>query len=277
MTIAELPNSQKEKIIQLLSGRHGLSAKQVYNRLKREFGVSVSYQAIHKTLKQMLEEKILAKKEKNYSINPEWVENFRKNAENLAEMVRNKTAELALENLEENGSTSISLKGIPQAGWFLIDKVLNGPNPEKKPCLALWRFCYSLVGLESKHLERLKDGLNKNRWIALVEENNSVDRMFGETLKMYGFEEIRFGVKCASKLSDKMIIADYVIEITYPSTFRKLWELQNKLPKKIAEFDLSKHFLLMREIQPQIEITITRNARLAQEYRNEYIKEKSKS
>ena len=88
----------------------------------------------------------------------------------------------------------------------------------------------------------------------------------------YGAKEIKYGTKCATALSDKMIIGDYIAEISYPSLFRKLWAIQNRLPVKIIEFNLAKHLLLMQEIQPDIEVIITKNSKLAEEYRKEYLK-----
>ena len=84
-------------------------------------------------------------------------------------------------------------------------------------------------------------------------------------------KKVKFGIKCASKLSDKMIAGDYIAEIIYPSTFRKLWEIQYKLPKKFAEFSLSNHLMQMRELQSQIEIIITKNREMSDEYRKEYL------
>ncbi|MDO8647842.1 MAG: hypothetical protein Q7R70_05530 [Candidatus Diapherotrites archaeon] len=266
--------SGKDAVIKVLSEEWPLTARQLHSRLQRQHSVSTSYQATHKLLKQMLTEGILEKKGKAYSIRVSWVESQQKNAEQLTKAVKQQTPEVNLESLKEGQSLTVNCKGIPETGWFLIDKILPAPNPEKKPGIALWRFCYSIVGLESKHLEGLKKAMKKNKWIVFIEEKNAVDKMFAETLKSYGFKEFHFGVKCATPLSDKMVLGDFISEITYPSWFRKVWAIQNRLPKKIIQFNLAKHFLLMREIQPNITITITKNKQQANEYRKEYLKGK---
>ncbi len=260
----------QNNIIHILSEKISLTAKEIYLRLQREFGISTSYQAAHKTLKQMISEQILLKKESKYSLNSEWVENFRKNAEQLSEKIKNPVENFNIQDLNENESKHFSFKGIIDTGWFLIDKFMSAPNPDKKINLALWRFCYSIVGLETKHYIRLKEVLSNNDWIAIVEENSPVGQMFGETLNSYGLKRIKFGIKCATKLSDKMIAGNYIVEIIYPSTFRKIWEIQYKLPRKLAEFSLSKHLMQMREMQPQIEVIVTKNEKMANEYRKEY-------
>ena len=95
--------------------------------------------------------------------------------------------------------------------------------------------------------------------------------MFGETLKAYGAKETMFGIKCAPSLNDKVILGDYIAEITYPSTFRKLWAIQNRLPKKVVEFGLGKHMYLMREYKGNMSIIVTKNNQLAENYRKEYL------
>lgn len=222
----------------------------------------------------MFQEEALIKKDSKYSLNPVWVEKFKANIEQLSEKVKSGIKDVRLEDIEENESVQLTYKGILDVGWFLVDKLMVAPNPRKKPGIALWRFCYSIVGLGEKHMAGLKKSFAKNNWYAFVEENNKVDHMFGETLLQYGLKEIKYGIKCATPLSDKMIIGDYIAEITYPSTFRKIWEIQNRLPRKLIEFNLGKHFLTMRELQPKIEVTITKNAELAEEYRKEYLPEK---
>ncbi len=261
----------KGKIVDLLSNNKPLTAKQIYSKLQRDYALTSTYQATHKTLKQMLLESILIKENGVYSINAIWVENFRKNAEQLSLKVNRELKEINLKNIDEGETITLNFKGILEVGWFLVDKIMIAPNPLKRPCIALWRFCYSLVGLEERHLTGLKKACKQNEWHVFVEEKNKVDQMFGETLLAYGMKDIKYSVKCATPLSDKMVIGDYIAEIIYPSVFRKLWAIQNRLPEKVREFKLAKHILLMREIQPDIQVIITKNSKLAEEYRKEYL------
>ena len=48
-------STAKDVIVSLLAREHPLKAKQVHERLKRELGVSVSYQAVHKALGELFE------------------------------------------------------------------------------------------------------------------------------------------------------------------------------------------------------------------------------
>lgn len=270
---SQLPagKNRKESIIKALSEEWPLPARSIHQRLLRETGTPTTYQATHKLLKQMLSEGILEKEGREYRIRQAWVEGLKKNTEQISESFKKKQPELRLESLKEGQSVKLSFKGIPDIGWFLASKAMQAPNPEKKTGLALWKFCYSIVGLESRHLNALKEALRKNKWEFVIEEKNEVDKMFAETLKQYGAKNFRFGVKCATPLSDKIVLGNFIFEMTYPSWFRKLWSLQNRLPKKIIQFNLARHFLLMRELQPTIHLTATKDRQLAEEYREEYL------
>ncbi|MFH1895728.1 MAG: hypothetical protein ABIJ74_04115 [archaeon] len=262
----------RNKIVEVLTDEWPLTAKQIYNRLQRSYGVSVSYQAVHKQLKLMLEEKMLLKNQANYSISEEWLQKIQKNIGLMAERIKGTSKGINLAEMNEGESVNLSFNGILELGWFLIDKIMKAPNPEKKQGLALWRFCYSLIGLDEKHLIGFKEACKMNKWNIMVEEENEADKMFGVTLKEYGVKEIKFGVKgCATKLSDKMILGNYITELVYPISFRKLWEIQNRLPKQLAKFNLGKHIQLMRIPQPKMTVIVTKNKRLAEEYRKEYL------
>ena len=69
--------SISNKIVEVLSETWPLTAKQIYHRLQRNYGASISYQAVHKHIKQMISENILTKKERELSLNSAWIENKR--------------------------------------------------------------------------------------------------------------------------------------------------------------------------------------------------------
>jgi len=261
----------KGKVIEILSENSDLTAKQIYNKLQRNYATNCTYQALHKTLKQMTLENILLKEKSMYSINSVWANNFKKSAEQLVDKISTKENKINLKEMKDGESKQLQFKGILEIGWFLINQLMIAPNPSKKPGIALWRFCYSVVGLEEKHLTSLKKACKENQWYVFVQEKNKLDQMFGKTLLSYGMKNIKYAVPCATPLSDKMIIGDYIAEITYPSFFRKLWAIQNRLPKKVIEFNLAKHLLYMRELQPAIEVTITKNPKMAEEYQKQYL------
>ena len=77
-----------ELTIELLSTKWPLKAKVIYQEVKQQ--KQVSYQAIHKTLKQMVKEKVLVKEKQEYKINLEYLTSTRKKWETIEQKYTNK-------------------------------------------------------------------------------------------------------------------------------------------------------------------------------------------
>ena len=63
----------KQVVIDILSSEWPLTAKRLYNKLKKEYGIKISYQATHKALQELTEKKILTKDKDGYIINKKWI------------------------------------------------------------------------------------------------------------------------------------------------------------------------------------------------------------
>src|SRR3989338_223966 len=76
VTLPQLEQQKKAKdlIISILSMKHPLSSKRIYNEIKRRYGYSATYQAIHKSILQLLEQGVLVKEDMEYSINMQWID-----------------------------------------------------------------------------------------------------------------------------------------------------------------------------------------------------------
>ncbi len=66
-------HSLKNIIINLLALKSPQNTNDLHKLIKKDFKLNLSYQAIHKTIKQLVKEKCLLEHQKNYSINPEWI------------------------------------------------------------------------------------------------------------------------------------------------------------------------------------------------------------
>jgi len=79
--------SVKDMTISILASEWPLSTKQIYNRVKKT-GLSVSYQAVHKSLKELLEKNVIEKKRKKYKISLEWGEQLRMFGEKIESLYK---------------------------------------------------------------------------------------------------------------------------------------------------------------------------------------------
>ena len=97
-------------IVDVLLAMQPLTAKQIYFKLKKRHGVSVSYQAVHKRLKSLEKEGLLKKEQLDYAINPAWLDHvnefctFIRNRLNTRDRVM---AQLKQKNLSEGKNIKI--------------------------------------------------------------------------------------------------------------------------------------------------------------------------
>ena len=67
------PKSTKDQIINILTRKYPLKTKTIYSSMKKEYASSVTYQAIHKLLKELVDEGVVKKENLSYEINPDWL------------------------------------------------------------------------------------------------------------------------------------------------------------------------------------------------------------
>ena len=271
MPLSKQNKSTKDAVISVLAEKWPLTAKEIYNRVKRESNTTVSYQAIHKLLNQLIEEKIIVKEGMGYLLNKDWIKNLKNFSSSLEELYLKNFGANALKELEEHGTINITVNGILETAKFIIGGLANLPNAGKKPNIFLWRNVYSVIGLAESDYAGIQKTFSENKWFAVASENNLLDRMFADTLEKYGVKN-KLGVKeVATTLSDTVVVGDYVATVWYPPDFREGWLMQNRLPKSLTDFDLKEHLNKMRDIKAEINFVVVKNASLADQIRGQYL------
>lgn len=76
-------------ILDTLNKNSNLTAKQIYYFIKNRFSITISYQAIHKTINDLVKKDILKKENKSYSINPIWLDFIESFVEKSREIKKN--------------------------------------------------------------------------------------------------------------------------------------------------------------------------------------------
>lgn len=69
----ETSKQAKDLVFTILSKEKSLSLIQLYNEIKKNYNVSITYQAIRKAVDLMVEQQILLKQGKQYSLSKKWV------------------------------------------------------------------------------------------------------------------------------------------------------------------------------------------------------------
>lgn len=71
--IGESAENVKDRIITILSDEYPLTIMQLFNKIKKNYNLSITYQAVRKAVDSLIRKKILIKDNKLYKIDKEWI------------------------------------------------------------------------------------------------------------------------------------------------------------------------------------------------------------
>ena len=67
------PSSTKDAVISILTIEWPLSLRNIFFKIKKQYGYSSTYQSVYKAVKELCETDVLIEKDKRYEINMEWI------------------------------------------------------------------------------------------------------------------------------------------------------------------------------------------------------------
>lgn len=255
--------STKDLIISVLSKKWPLSAKEIYNILQREYGAEVTYQAVHKILNELQEEKILEKNGKSYQINKEWIGQVRKFGSELEDNYSNGN----VIDYESLNSLHLTFNNYIEFGRFLINEYFtNFPNKEEKDCACFWKHHYPITGVSDTEHKNMKKIFSNQVHYGIAKENTFLDNLFASYLTGLGKKNI-CGVNF-SLSTDTFIIGNFICQVIFePDYYKKIERLYRNI-KSIEEVDFTKLFEYS-SINTEINVLITKNPSLADKLRGE--------
>ena len=198
-----------------------LSAKKVYNQIKKQ-GISTSFEAVYKALQELLKQKVLARKDNEYSISLEWLNQLSQLSENIQKVYRKKHYS------EEFFKTIISAK---KSSDYCSN--CGSAMPESFCLLCLEPVCRK-CGEQSTYLPKLGD---KKIWIHYPEECKAMRNLPENKVSLAVLEVSH---NCwFSNLSEKM-------DSIALTTFTDAKDIDNNTHSGILELDTGNKKILER-------------------------------
>ncbi len=205
MTIPSLSNSPtKEKIIELLSSEWPLTAKKIFHNVSKS--ISITYQAVHKSLQELIQNKILEKTKEGYQISKEWIKNigeFSQKIESELEDMHQKIETNTIQKLHfEKHDDFIKFH------FELIEKIVKEEG--KVNIVFLTRhvpFPNAITRKEAELLEKIK---SKVKWKMISKTWTPLDQLFADFWRKLGVE-----VENNPNISNIFTIInnDYILEV----------------------------------------------------------------
>lgn len=221
-------NSTKSLIITALGDRFPLTLKQIHNEIKKNR--KISYQAVHKVIKELIKEQIVEKIEKQYFLNKEWIKqqtkSFSKYHFNYFNLNYNPN-----QISKESKIQIFKFSSIKEIGDFIIDAYAKGyfDTEEKKIYFLVRRilpfFPPSLISFAKKILKQ-------NDIYVLCRSNTIADKWAAKLYRKLG---IKIKLGATTPHYNSVCIGDYVIQyfnFINEDYRKKIYSFSEKINKK---------------------------------------------
>jgi hypothetical protein len=254
-----LKSSTKNEVFLILSETPSLNAKEIHKKLV-EKGSRQTYQATHKTLKELEREKVIEKREKNYSIKIEWITQIKKlgvpkNSKKKIEFNKN-TATLKF-------STAMEI------AEFVMKDLCNLPNPNKKIMIVFHYLMWPPICLSENDFINFKKIVKENKIHGICFSQTLLDKTSAQTYIQNGAKIVFNHQRPMGE--DKIVFSDYIAEIYFDKEIYTKWEKLYKNTKKLDGEKINKLFLLTFTKKGNNLVQVTKSPELADQIRKDYL------
>lgn len=252
-------NSTKSLIIKILSENQSLSLKELHAKLQKQ--KQLSYQATHKAVSEMVNEKILLKTMKTkYEINKDWAHQL----EELAKLVQKNT----------NTKDIVKVYNYDTFGEFvsaIIRLVHDAPNPEKLPGVCITKHAWPPIGLSKQDYELLHELLAQTKYHDISTKDTPLGKAFAKTLEKMG-KKVIVGSKLTSPL-DFICTGNDVFEVVFDDSIQKELDRIFNQHKTLDENAINDVLQNIITKPTQIKIIHTNSEKYAKNLRTKIMKE----
>ncbi|MGD9275815.1 MAG: hypothetical protein PVJ67_01435 [Candidatus Pacearchaeota archaeon] len=264
------PKTTKDAVITLLSFEWPLSLRQIYFRIKKQYGYSATYQSVYKAVNELYSKNVLKKFDKKYEINISWV----KKLQSFTDIVE--TNYYAKEKVKTLSGVHKSNKGedfivltfetIFDAEKYLYYFIKNELIKTKDDVVCYktaneWKPIFYLRA-EYNYFKKLGKRNHKFYFI-----NCGSSWIEEQLAKFYSLIGVNHKTVKQTVSNDSIVFGDYFIQIFIPEN------LKEKMKKYLKKKDV---FNLLREVLEEksiIRVTMNKDKNLAEEMRKHFLKE----
>ena len=255
-------SSVKDAIVSILSSEWPLTQKQLFNKIKAN-GRSVTYQAVHKAITEMMSAGVVSKEGTSYSINQDYIKQVKDFGTKL-ESIYEKKGNTILETLEKNGSITLEFEKQIEMGRFIIDLVSDTHEKSDKIYMML-RFVWCPLTLSEKEYNQMRNLLSETEMFILTPESrsNPMERKFSQLWEQLGAKVIfESGLKSTFEY---VVYNEFVVQVLFP---HDMYEYRNSERKQsLEEVDLNIYYDRILREKAKVFVTIIKNREMAEECR----------
>ena len=192
----------KSAIIRLLSAEWPISLRKIYFSIRKEPQKAITYQAVYKAVKELLDDGVLSKQEHQYMISPVWVEKSAESIGRLAEDYEKKEFGMTRKIQELNFGS------LNDAWDFIVSKLNTDFFGESRDVYVQLRRFF-LFPISKEDINRLKEFASGKKVHVMCRNNSLIDKIASGFLTSLGARVIT-GIECA-RPTNVLVIGNCVV------------------------------------------------------------------
>lgn len=267
----------KDYVISLLSHDWPLTAKKLYNLMKKRYSHNVTYQAVYKVLQELLKQEIIKKTEQGYEINLYWLKEVHSFTEIVETNYYTKNRLRLIEGVKDarkEGNINIltfeTLFDVEKYLYYLQKNYIQGSNKKEAICVHHnyeWRPLFYLRA-EYNWIRKISD--KGCRTYILCANNTAIDQWSASFYKSLGCK-VKTKVNCASTC-ELMVFGNFVIQVYIPSLLKSSFDKYFIKIKKIEDINYNKLVEDIFEKKTEIQVVINKDKNIAEQIKEETLR-----
>ena len=263
----------KDCIISILSNEWPLTGKKIYNIIRKQYELPVTYQAVHKTLKKLIEDEVLVKTGKDYKLNEEWIQQLKEFGSKLETSYSNKQEIPSAESIFSKQYTSFSVSTVTDLYGFIIDVLDYTKRNNIKEVVANTFHPWNPMLTTESQLRIVKDFINKVNFYGIAKYSMPMDKALKTFYEKTGSKiKIKLGIPDCVSDCETMVIEDRIFQFYYP---KELVNNINSIYSRLSSLndidfvELHKNFYFKKS---RINVLVNKNQEIADSIRNDTLK-----
>ncbi|MBI4020453.1 MAG: hypothetical protein HY367_03910 [Candidatus Aenigmarchaeota archaeon] len=250
-------SSTKEQIIAVLSGEWPLSARKVYTRLLKKHNISLTYQAVHKALRELTESSILEREGTGYRLAEAWIAHLG----NFSQKMKDEydSVHVARETRALHRFVFTKHSDFVRFHLDLARKLLES-GKQVKMTFHMRHVIYPFLLLAVEEHGKFKELLGKSEWVILSKNATAMDEWCAKYWRRLGVK-VTLGADVATN-SILIVTNDYITDARLPKkalgAWDKLFESVN-----VKNFDANRMNEIILEQKFETVATVFRDRKIA--------------
>lgn len=256
--------STKNGIVDTLAASWPLTLKKLYYELRHKQGISVTYQAVHKALHELVDSRIVLKEEKGYSLNKEWISALKDFSArlNLSYHVASSTPAVDFTSCQLEFDTMWDMY------VMMLDAIESGVlDPTKKrlgACIFHHFYMWCPLLFSKREYDQIKNIAKQNKCYMAGTCETAMDNFVANFYTELGWK-IKDGIPFANPLYDTVVHGDTVMQVYFDPQIK---EIMGKVFAKLEDFSNASLHPLFMDIfhqKTKIIIMINKNEKIAEQ------------